>query len=111
MKKTIYTSEKVWYNSIMKIENSSTQALRRSILESHEVFTVELVYGRPVCKNAKRLEALRESIKYYNKHIADGVKLRVKLHGRGHRHGYRPWHQALPLCEATSAKVYINNVY
>lgn len=97
----------------MKIENSSAQALRRSILETHEVFTVELVYGRPVCKNAKRLEALRESIKYYNKHIAGPgeVKLRVKLHGRGHRHGYLPWHQSLPLCEATSAKVYINNAY
>lgn len=62
-------------------------------------FTVWMENGKPVGRNAKRVEALRKAIR--------GTGYYVKLHGRGYRMGNRRFNQSLPLMLAKSADVYV----
>jgi hypothetical protein len=64
-------------------------------------FTVDMENGKPVGENAKRLEALRESLRGTGKY--------AKLQGRGWRRGNPRYNQSLPLTFAKSADVYVYN--
>jgi len=62
-------------------------------------FTVSMQDGKPVGEDAKRVEALRKTVR--------GTGQYVKLQGRGHRHGVYRFNQSLPLMLAKSADVYV----
>lgn len=62
-------------------------------------FTVWMEDGKPTGKGAKRVEALRKTVRGTGKY--------VKLQGRGNRYGVRRFNQSLPLMLAKSADVYV----